>query len=102
MQQYPLRESHALVELDCPSIVLPHMKKTRFSAPSNSPHHLGHQNPGITAARVVRMSTNCTDFSKARNLEPLARHGHQRSITTNSEISSEFMRPDAEWPGGKR
>src|SRR4029077_203682 len=99
MEKRPFRESQARIKFDGPNIVLQDMKKNRFATASNSPHHLGHQNSGITSAGVVPMSTNGADFSKTRNLEAFSRHGHQRSVTTNSEIRSELVGADAEWPG---
>src|ERR1700730_2573864 len=96
MEQHPLREPQALIKFDRPNIVLPDMKKSRFATALNSPHHLGHQNSGITSAGMVGMSTHRADFSKAGNLEALSRHGHQRSVTSNPKISPELGGADAE------
>src|SRR5258707_15155238 len=98
MQQYPLRESQALIKFDSPNIVLEDMKKSRFGTASNSPHQLGHQNSGVTSAGVVRMSTNGAAFSKARNLGAYTRHGHKRSVTKNSEAHPQLVGAQAQWP----
>src|SRR5258708_36843070 len=99
MEQHPFPEAQALIKFDRPNIVLPDMKKSRFATAANSPHHLGHQNSGITSARVLPMSANGADFSEARNLEAFSRNGRQGSVITNSAIHSQLVGAGAECPG---